>query len=309
MSFRFGSLLTTIFLRHVPRNIQKLNKSVEDEYFRLVQGKHNPVEVTRESTLARWLGLKYLTGSDTSHLHSSTAFVEFSTFAAKQHAVQCNIAGTYNFMRVEPVPEARDIMWGNEHVSVALIVTRKSWMNAVLFVGLLLWSFIVSLVRGYDGISSWFGIEQEAIAAFLDVYVPALVVEGLVRCIPMLLRVIVPWIRFKSASATDHYILLWYFAYRLLTFIFVIVGGNIVDKTEDLLDNPLGLIRTIADNVSYSSSFFCTYIMVTGGIQIFTRFSQIHVLALYWFINRKTTKEAVSQRRLDSINTNTQVRC
>jgi len=33
--------------------------------------------------------VKYLSGSDTKRLHSSTAFVEFTTLAAKQHAIQC----------------------------------------------------------------------------------------------------------------------------------------------------------------------------------------------------------------------------
>lgn len=99
-------------------------------------------------------------------------------------------------------------------------------------------------------------------------YVPALVVEELVKSIPTLLRIAVPWIRMKSASATGHYVLRWYFGYRLMTSIFVIVGDSLVGKTAELLDDPIGLIRSISDNVAANSSFFCTYIIVTGGVQI-----------------------------------------
>lgn len=77
-----------------------------------------------------------MTGSDTGRLHSSTAFVEFKTMAAKQHAVQCNITGMNNCMVVTPVPEVRDLIWDNMHVSRALINTRKAWANIVLSGGL-----------------------------------------------------------------------------------------------------------------------------------------------------------------------------
>lgn len=287
-----------------------MNVQIENEFYRLAQSKRIKTEKVKESRIAKWLGVKYITksGKPTS-LHSSTAFVEFTSLEAKQHAVQCNITGSSNCLRVLPVPETRDIIWENQHVSETLISTRRAWMDVLLTGGLLSWSLIVAVIRQYNAISTWLPFDiPPAVASFLNVYVPALIVEGLVRSIPLALRVIVPWVREKSASATDHYILRWYFGYRLLTFIFVIVGGSFVEKADELVNDPIGLLRTISDNVVENSAFFCTYIVVTGGIQIFFRFSQIHIISVVWFVYRQLTKEAVSGRRLEELKTNIQVR-
>jgi len=191
-----------------------------------------------------------------------------------------SVTGTKSLMQVEPVPEVRDIKWNNAHVSKSLISTRKAWLNVALTGGLLLWSFLVSLIRGYNDVSAWFDFAlPRAVAAFLDVYVPALLVEILVRSLPLLFRAVVQWTRMRTISAIDKYVLLWYFAYRLMTFIFVIVGSNLVDKTGDLVGDPVGLIRAISNNVAANAWFFCTYILVTGGLQIFFRLSQVREAA------------------------------
>ena len=145
----------------------------------------------------KWLGVKYITGSETTrNLHSSTGFVEFTSIEAKQAAIQCNLTGVSNLMTVSAVPEIKDIVWENAHVSRALIETRKAWANVALVGGLIGWSFLVTVIRA-------------AVAAFMETYLPAFVVEGLVRGIPFALKLLCQWIRFKSASEQDTYILLW----------------------------------------------------------------------------------------------------
>ena len=51
------------------------------------------------------------------------------------------------------------------------------------------------------------------------------------------------------------------------------------------------------------SQFFVTYVMVACGLQVFSRFSQIHNVLAFWVTNKITTEEALSQRRLDTIRT------
>ena len=242
-----------------------MNKKIEDEYFRLVQEKTRPVEHRRESRLAKFLGIRYLTGSDSSPLHSSTVFVEFTSIAAKQEAIQCNITGTSKYVTVTPVPEARDIIWRNMHLSKVLVETRRAWLNAALFGGLIFWSFLVSVIRDYDDISDWFDGDElsPAIVAFLDFYVPALVVEGLVRCIGLLIRALCKWVRFKSFSDIDHYVVRWYFAYRLMTFAFLILGASILEKFDEIEDDAVGLIKSISDNVVENATFFVSYVIVS----------------------------------------------
>lgn len=90
-----------------------MNKEIDDEYLRLAIGQRRPAEILKENRLSKWLGIKYYTGTDTGRLHSSTAFVEFKSLAAKEYAVQCNILGTSRCMEVIPVPEVRDLIWEN----------------------------------------------------------------------------------------------------------------------------------------------------------------------------------------------------
>jgi len=222
--------------------IQQLNKEIEDEFVRLARGRRRHIKQKKSSSLSRWLGLYYLTSIETARLHSSTAFVEFNNLVVKQQAVQSNVTGIVKYMEISPVPDVRDLIWDNAHVSEALINARRVWANIALGGGLVGWSFLVSLVRSYDRISGWFdwNLESNSMAkSILDVYVPALIVEGLVRLLPFFLRAICVWIRFKAKSKRDHYVLRWYFGYRLLTFIFIIIGGDLIDSAEHLVDDPM----------------------------------------------------------------------
>jgi len=266
-------------------------------------------------------------------LHSSTAFVEFTSIAAKQEAIQCNITGTSKYVTVTPVPEARDIIWRNMHLSKVLVETRRAWLNAALFGGLIFWSFLVSVIRDYDDISDWFDGNElsPAMVAFLDFYVPALVVEGLVRCIGLLIRALCRWVRFKSFSDIDYYVLQWYFGYRLMTFAFLILGASVLEKFDEIEDDAVGLVKTISDNVVENATFFVSYVIVSrllsrkegvfrlgfsqlfvsqvsGGLQIFFRFSQVHNVLWHWYVHRITTDEALSQRRLEELRSRIKVR-
>lgn len=290
--------------------IQRLNNEIDAEYIRLAQEQRRAVpKKKKKSSLAKRLGLKYLTSSDTGHVHSSTAFVEFRSLAAKEHAIQCNIVGTKKCMVVTPVPEVRDLIWGNEHVARSLIVTRMMWINVLLTGGLVLWSFLVSLIRNYNKYSDWFqwdSAQNPTTLALLNVYLPALVVEGLVRIIPSLIKLLCKWIRFKSASETDHYILRWYFAYRLFTFIFVIEGDHLIDQSDKLVDDPVNFLLGVSQKVAASSQFFICYVIITATLLV-VRLSQIHNVVVFFYLHNIVREEALSQRRLDKLRTNMKV--
>ena len=282
---------------------------------RLAQAQRRPVQHSKENKLSKWLGIKYLTGSDTGRLHSSTAFVQFRTLSAKQQAIQCNITGMNNYLKVTPVPEVRDIIWDNMHVSRALVETRKFWSNILLAGGLVLWSMAVSLIRSLDNLAEIIhGVVQTpltgnpAIAAFLNFYAPALMVEGLVRAIPKIMGVYVIWVRFKSNSEKDHYVLQWYFGYRLLTFVFIIIGGTLVKSGSEFVGDPIGFFKQLSGNVALNAQFFISYVIVSGGIQVFFRLSQWHNLALYYLMKSSQKAESMSQRKLQELTTRIQVR-
>ena len=189
--------------------IRKLNKEIDDEYIRLAQDRRRVVPNQKGNWFEQWLGIGYSPTGETERVHSSTAFVEFRSVVAKQQAIQCNLTGTNRFFELKQVPEIRDIRWENAHVSQSLIDARKIWANVALVGGLIAWSFIVLAIRSFDDGSDVVGADNPILATILDSYLPAMIVEGLVRIIPFIVKAICIWIRFKATSEVDHYVVRW----------------------------------------------------------------------------------------------------
>ena len=82
-------------------------------------------------------------------------------------------------------------------------------------------------------------------------------VELLVRLIAPLLRLATSWIRFKTEPEIDSYVLKWYFCFRLITFVFAIVGASLVDSVEDFVDDPMW-VRLVAPFLLFSQ--FCSHL-------------------------------------------------
>ena len=225
--------------------IIRLNSEIEDEFIRLARAKNLKIQKTKESWISKWLGLRYVMGWDNGRVHSSTAFVEFDTLTTKQQAIQCNLTGANALLSIQPVPEVRDIIWDNAHVSRRLIDRRRLYLNAALLGCLLAWSILVATIRSYSDISQFVGkiipelVEIQFVATVLDNYVPALIVEAIVRYIAFTLRYVAIWIRFKTVSEFDSYVLIWYFTFRLVTFVFVIIGGNLLETGENFFEDPM----------------------------------------------------------------------
>lgn len=227
------------------QEILRLNNEIEDEFIRLARAKNRKLEKNKEGMLSKWLGLRYLMGLDNGRVHSSTAFVEFDTLTTKQQAIQCNLTGANALLSIKPVPEVRDILWDNAHVSRKLIDRRKLYLNGSLLGCLLAWSILVATIRSYANASDQLSVflpdalQVPVVTTILDNYVPALLVEAIVRYIALALRYVTQWIRFKTVSEIDSYVLIWYFTFRLITFVFVIIGGNLLETGESFFDDPM----------------------------------------------------------------------
>jgi hypothetical protein len=175
--------------------------------------------------------------------------------------------------------------------------------------------------------------KDPAVVSFLDFYAPALIVEGLVRAIPNIMKVGVIAVRFKARSERDHYVLGWYFYFRLITFVFIIASDSIVKSSTSFVEDPIDFFEDLSKNVALNSQFFITYgkshqhigsivlrritkqahildhdtVIVSGGVQIFFRLSQWHNLALHWLLTNVKREEALPQRRLDALKTSMKV--
>lgn len=62
-------------------------------------------------------------------------------------------------------------------------------------------------------------------------------------------------------------------------------------------------VKNLSENVVEQAEFFISYVVVSGGIQIFFRLSQLHNVLTWWFVHNVVQEEAVSQRRLEKMRT------
>jgi hypothetical protein len=289
-------------LEYYLSRIDVCNGLVDEEFVRLALEKRKPKQEKRsEFWIEKAVGLRYITGSDTGRLHSSTAFVEFCCLTAKQQAIQCNITGTNKFMEVRPAPGLNEIIWGNAHVSRSLINTRRGWANVYLTINLIFWSMFVTFIRSRGNLSKLIpGVgANSSLAVILDAYVPVLILEGLVRIAPFYIAFICQWIRYKQSSEIDIYVLQWYFGFRLVSFLFIIIGGSLVDTASSLVDNPGDFLEEVSYNAARQSLYFTTYITMTTGFSCFFFMSQTHNVLLHWVGLKVFTEEATSARRLE----------
>lgn len=88
---------------------------------------------------------------------------------------------------------------------------------------------------------------------------------------------------------------------------FQIVGLGVLFRISHSLPSAKnthrGFFRKLADNVSENVQFFISYVIVAGAVQLFFRLSQIHNVAIHWIISKTTLEEAISQRRMEKLQT------
>ncbi len=66
-------------------------------------------------------------------------------------------------------------------------------------------------------------------------------------------------VRFKARSERDHYVLGWYFYFRLITFVFIIASDSIVKSSTSFVEDPIDFFEDLSKNVALNSQFFITY--------------------------------------------------
>lgn len=211
-------------------------------------------------------------------------------------------------MEVSPVPAEADILWPNAQVSKATIKARRRWVNMLMLGLLFLWSMFVALIRSegtrFSKLLPITYKDGSSFQAVLDTYMPIAIIEGCVRVVPEIMRVLTRLSRFKTQSSIDLFIFRWYFFFRLMTFVFVIVGGSLVSSTEELVDSPLSFLERLAREVPKESQYFTSYVIIATGFSPLFYMSQITGLVKFWLFSLVSNEAATSSRKLDEQKTN-----
>ena len=78
---------------------------------------------------------------------SSTGFVTFLDLSSTTCAASASLSAKHSVLDVSIAPEPREIIWQNAHVSSNIRQVRERIVNAVLFLGVVLWSFPLAAIQ------------------------------------------------------------------------------------------------------------------------------------------------------------------
>jgi hypothetical protein len=80
---------------------------------------------------------------------SSTGFVTFLDLSSTTCAASTRLSARARVLQAHVAPEPREIRWQNAHVSRKTQVRRENLVNALLFVGVILWSFPLAAIQAF----------------------------------------------------------------------------------------------------------------------------------------------------------------
>lgn len=136
----------------------------------------------------------YYTKSDNSDVNksshfdraSSTAFATFTSLVAVKTACSCYLRNDSDFL-CSPAADPSDIIWSNvgDHASS----TRRRFASVCYFVALVLWSAVVSLLRGADAFFNQIGFPVESPYFRVGIaYIPLMLQLGVLSVVPVFVQ-------------------------------------------------------------------------------------------------------------------------
>ena len=191
-----------------------------------------------------------------------------------------------------------------------LLRARYLFSNAMLLIGTLVWSPIVTFVTSYSDIESlskylppWMIPEQNTFMhAFMEGYLPVLVLEIMMTLVVTSLRMIARYyIRFKTASDNDRFVFLWHFGYRLANIFIVIISSSLREVIYAIHFDVGEFFRMVTEGFVHSSQFFLDNVIFATGNGNFGELAQISKILECVFIYKFVKADATSKRGLKEL--------
>jgi len=306
--------------------IRRMNKLVDEEYKKIVRrkedeeresvlgslpemsrpGSKRPQSYRKHGHMEKYLTKIFLPHDDSSsgfHADCGNGFVEFSTRAAKQAALQCNLTGQASYFSTEQAPDPRDLIWANLPSERRSIRRAYVLVQGLLFVGVLFWSALVGLIGNIETAVVNSGIDvSQNLLSFIAGYLPVLILVILMATIPSIFTVLAKRvIRFRSHSESDKFVLKWNVLYRIANFCVILISGTLYNAILSVRENPEEVVQSVANGVLVQSQFFLNVVLTAIGTGTSLQISQLWTV-LYWLIVKNIiTEEAMSERKLEQL--------
>lgn len=209
-----------------------------------------------------------------STVDSSTAFVTFRSLTDWVVATQGRLSVSEDW-RVTAAPEPWGVVWRNADTPERLSFFLGSVAFVLNVLGLIFWSFPVSLIMTFVSINNMermlpllrsLATQWPTQYALLTENVPVWVLMGLVNVLPMLFQSqAVGLKRLKSKAEIQRFVLKHYIAYLLATLYVCVVSGSSAIFLPTLMkieEHPRQLTEILGQELPIQANFFVQFVTV-----------------------------------------------
>ncbi|TRM57425.1 hypothetical protein BD626DRAFT_213405 [Schizophyllum amplum] len=205
---------------------------------------------------------------------TETAFVTFEKMSSAQMAVQAAHAPAPLQTVTKPAPEPRDIVWSNMTPSRGSLLTRDSFVMALMGLLLFFWviptSALASLLS-YKEIKKtlpWLARlidRNETVQAIVQNSLPSAAIITLNALLPFLLEALTYAQGYRARSWIEYSLLKKYFLFLLINVVFIfLLASTYLQLVMDLANSPAKIPEKVAQalHAGRARHFFLSYVIL-----------------------------------------------
>jgi len=242
---------------------------------------------------------------------SSTGFVTFLDLTTVTCAVSTPLTHKPNMLDMSVAPDPKEIWWENAHAPKRDCQRRESFVNVLLFLGVILWSFPLAAIQAFakakyvaqiPGMEWILTFQGGAFTAFVNGYLPVLALLGIILILPVIFQVIaIKYERRKTFSDVQGSLLGRYFYYQLANVYITATAGSLWKSLADIIDHPGNVLQLLGESLPTMVGYFVALLVtkiLAGLPMIFLRFGALSRMLLLKAIS---AEKKLTQRELDAI--------
>jgi hypothetical protein len=211
---------------------------------------------------------------------SATGVVTFSSVGIASTLGQLQLASFKGLKAVVPAPTRSDVVFANVGEKASGVEWRAWCCDAFLvWCGVLL-TPLIGVIQGLSNLERIADVvpflrpfaEDDEYAAIRDVvtgYIPVLLVLGLLAVIPYVLESLaLNYVRLKSHSLVQRYVLDRHFYFQLLAIFVTVLSGSLADVVKAFIDNPSSIETLLGRSIPGVGAYFLQLLTVKATVSI-----------------------------------------
>lgn len=205
----------------------------------------------------------------------------------------------------------QEIIWENAHVSNTIQKRRELFVNIILFLGIILWSFPLAAIQAFAKAEflaqipamQWIvTIHGGKFTKLVNGYLPVVALLGLLLTLPVIFQIVaLKYERRKTISDVQTSMLGRYFYYQLATIYITATAGSLLKSLADILDHPGSLFKLLGGSLPMMVGYFVAILVTKTLAGLPMLFLRVGALSRMLFLRLVSSEAKLTQRELDAV--------